>query len=363
MIPNYNGRQMLESCLAATLPQAQKAGAEVIVVDNGSADDSVSFVHQAFPEAIVVENATNEGFAGGCNAGGRRARSDRIVLLNNDAVPEPDWLTCLLRAVEPQDVAVACSVIDEAHYAGDYEMGTGSISVVGHPIPNVARDPAEPFYATGCSLVFKRDVLGEPFFPVFFAYYEDTLLSWRARLRGYRVVRALDSRVRHEGSATASKLSSRAFYWERNKLLVLLLCYEAGTLVRLLPLYAFDGIARIARDIWLTLKAPGALVSNVKSQIRRYLSVWRALGWLATHRDEISRLRREVQSERIVADGTITPMLSGKIFDDRRPTRGQGLANALSVAYCRLAGIATAEARAENYPALRSQLPAGRSER
>ena len=213
VIVNYNGLRWLEPCLDETLAQASQVGAEVVLVDNGSTDNSVAFVRSRFPNVVIVESSTNEGFAGGCNAGVRYARARLIVLLNNDAVPEDGWLDRLLDAVQPEDVAIACSVVHDAHYAAAYALGTGSLSVVGHPIPNVARDPQEPFYATGCSLVFKRDLLGEPFDPLFFAYFEDTVLSWRARLRGLRVVRALGSAGQHLGSATASQQPTRSLYF------------------------------------------------------------------------------------------------------------------------------------------------------
>lgn len=349
IIVNYNGRRLLEPCLTPTVEQARDVGAEVILVDNASSDGSVELVRASFPDVIVVENPTNEGFAGGCNAGVRHAHAPIIVLLNNDAVPEEGWLEKLLRELEAPDVAVACSVVQDAHFAEDYALGTGSMSVIGHPIPNVAADPTEPFYATGCSLAFKRDLFEEPFHPVYFAYYEDTLLSWRARLRGFRVVRALGSRVQHLGSATASQQPTRMlYYWERNKLLTLLLCYEPGTLARLLPLYAFDSLARLARDFWLLIKRPTDIASRAAQTARRYGIVVRAIVWILTHPATVARLRWSVQRERRQDDRAITPYLSGKIFDDVATTRAQGFANRVSLLYCRLAGIATAESVALN---------------
>jgi GT2 family glycosyltransferase len=186
---------------------------------------------------------------------------------------------------------------------------------------------------------------------VYFAYFEDTLLSWRAHLQGYKVVRALDSLVRHEGSVTAWRQPGRAlYYWERNKLLTLLICYQSSTLIRLLPLYLFDGLTRLARDLWLVAKRPGALPANLWTTARRYLAVARALLWMVRHPDEVGRLRRWIQSERRRPDHQITPMLSGKIFDDMAPTRGQSWANALSIAYCRLVGIPVTESEVKPRP-------------
>lgn len=340
VIVNFNGRHLLDACLPAALEQAAPLGGEVIIVDNASTDGSVAHVKLAYPQVVVVKSPRNVGFAAGSNIGVRAATGTTIVLLNNDAVPQPGWLSGLLRALEPADVAVASSVIHEARYPDAYQLGTASISVIGHPIPHVGRDPEHPFYATGCSLAFKKQLFPQPFEPVYFAYYEDTLLSWRAHLQGYRVARALESAVEHVGSATALRQPTVAlFFWERNKLLTLLLCYQLSTIWRLVPLYVFDGIARVTEDLWLLLKRPW----DLRASAQRYAVLIRALAWLMGHVAQVKELRRAVQSERTCDDRKIVIMLSGKIFDDYVPTRAHAIANRLTVTYCRVVGIRTAE--------------------
>jgi GT2 family glycosyltransferase len=326
------------------LPQAIARQAQVILVDNASSDDSVQLVAQSFPEVVLVQNDHNEGFASGANAGVKAAASDIVVLLNNDAVPEDRWLDALLSALEPADVAIAASVIDEARFPAPYALGTGTISVIGHPIPNVLADPANPFYATGTALAFKRHLFREPFEPLFFAYYEDALLSWRARLRGHRIMRAVDSRVRHLGGATARREPDQmAYYWERNKLLVLLLCYDRSTIRRLVPLYLFDGLVRLIEDVALVARRHPSRPAGWRGLIRHYGTVLKALAWLATHVQKVATRRAAIQTERIVSDSAITPLLSGKIFDDHVPTLGHAVANAVALLYCRMVGIRTAE--------------------
>jgi len=343
--------------LRAALPQATAHRAEVILVDNASSDGSVELVARNFPGVVLVRNDRNEGFAGGANAGVRAAGTNTVVLVNNDAVPAECWLEELLLALEPEDVAIAASVIDEARYPAAYALGTGTISVIGHPIPNVLPDSASPFYATGTSLAFKRDLFPTPFEPLFFAYYEDALLSWRARLRGYRVVRAIGSRVSHVGGATARRQPDQmVFHWERNKLLMLLLCYERGTVLRLIPLYVFDGMARLAEDLWLVARRHPSQPSGWSGLVRRYGIVLRALLWLVSHIREVASRRAVVQGERTIPDSAITPLLSGKIFDDHVPTTGHAIANAVALLYCRFAGVQTAE-ETGGRPALTPALP------
>jgi hypothetical protein len=105
----------------------------------------------------------------------------------------------------------------------------------------------------------------------------------------------------------------------------------------------FDAIVRLLRDLWLALKRESGRGTALVHLVRRYLVIVRAVGWLLTHRATVARLRESIQHERVAPDRRITPLLSGKIFDDVGPTHLQGLANSLSVGYCRLIGIRIAE--------------------
>jgi GT2 family glycosyltransferase len=344
VIVNYNGRDLLPACLAPVLDQAERLGAETVVVDNGSSDDSVALIEREFPAVRLIKAQRNLGFAAGCNLGVRAATSETVVLLNNDAVPEPGWLDNLLQALEEPNVVVACSVVHDRNYPEAYALGTGSLSVIGHPIAGAMHRADRPFYATGASLAFKRDLCGEPFDPIFFAYYEDVLLAWQVRLLGYHVARALDSHVQHIGSATAQRDPARAFsYRERNKLLTLLLCYERATLFRLMPLYLFDGLVRLFEDLRLAIKGRAGGQAGAPPLIPKYVRLLGALTWLLLHHRGIAVRRAAIQRHRRLNDAAITPMLSGKIFDDVVPSRTHAIANRIALRYCRIAGVSTVE--------------------
>lgn len=96
VIVNWNTRRLLESCLESILTVGQGRLREVIVVDNGSTDDSVAMVRERFPQVCVMENAENEGFARANNRGVRLARSDFVLLLNTDAFLAPGALRAML---------------------------------------------------------------------------------------------------------------------------------------------------------------------------------------------------------------------------------------------------------------------------
>jgi GT2 family glycosyltransferase len=98
VIVNYNGSRWLRPCLDALRGQRGAPTFDVLVVDNGSTDESLSLVGREYPEVSVVASAKNVGFAEGNNLGARAASGDWLVFLNNDTVAEPDWLAKLAAA-------------------------------------------------------------------------------------------------------------------------------------------------------------------------------------------------------------------------------------------------------------------------
>ena len=227
VVLNYNGRNWLSGCLGAIAAQQGAPPFETIMVDNGSSDGSVGAVRAAWPAVRVVETGTNLGFAGGNNAGAREARGGWLVFLNNDTVPEPDWLARLHAeaAAHPECALVTSrlvflddpSIVDSA---GDGYLRAGGAFKHGHG--GRAGDFAasrEVFGACGGAFMIRRaafEALGG-FDPRFFMNYEDVDLSYRARLRGMRTWYAASAIVRHAGSGSLGAVSAAAvFYGQRN---------------------------------------------------------------------------------------------------------------------------------------------------
>jgi GT2 family glycosyltransferase len=101
VVLNWNGRRLLPDCLDAVAKQdLDRALWETWVVDNASEDDSLELLASDYPWARVVRNDANLGFAAGNNTALRTATTPYVVLLNNDAHPEPDWLRRLLAVVD-----------------------------------------------------------------------------------------------------------------------------------------------------------------------------------------------------------------------------------------------------------------------
>ncbi|MCL6512693.1 MAG: glycosyltransferase family 2 protein [Anaerolineae bacterium] len=101
IIVNYNGAHFLPACLDALHRQTYPADRyEVIVADNGSTDDSLELLRDAYPWVKVYQTGSNLGFAGGNNAAIRIARGDYIILLNNDTAAAPDWVEQLVAVAD-----------------------------------------------------------------------------------------------------------------------------------------------------------------------------------------------------------------------------------------------------------------------
>ena len=94
IIPHYNGIEVLSECLDS-LFQSTYRNMEVIVVDNGSSDDSVDWLKINHSQVIVIENDKNLGYAGGCNAGALVASGEYLLFLNNDTIHSPDFVELL----------------------------------------------------------------------------------------------------------------------------------------------------------------------------------------------------------------------------------------------------------------------------
>jgi GT2 family glycosyltransferase/glycosyltransferase involved in cell wall biosynthesis len=216
VIPNWNGRDLLEKYLPSVMVAlAGNSANEVIVVDNGSSDGSADFIRQNFPEVKLVALERNLGFGGGSNAGVRAAVNDIVVLLNSDMRVEPEFLAPLLSGFADANVfAVSCQILFTDPTKRREETGLtqgwweeGGLRV-GHRIDEQIRDLYPCFYGGGGSCAFDRrkflelggfDRVLEPF------YLEDTDLGYQAWKRGWKVLYQPRSVVYHEHRGTIGK--------------------------------------------------------------------------------------------------------------------------------------------------------------
>jgi GT2 family glycosyltransferase len=220
VIPNWNGRELLERFLpsvAAAL--AGNPNNEILVVDNASTDGSVEFLRERFPSVRVLAMAANLGFGGGSNAGFRGARSDVVVLLNNDMRVEADFLEHLLKPfADPLVFSVSCQIFFSDPKKLREETGltetwweTGRLRVRHRIDPEVDRVFPCAYPGGGSSAFDRRKFLELGGFDELFRpfYFEDTDLGMQAWKRGWKVLYEPRSIVYHEHRGTIGRKFSQ----------------------------------------------------------------------------------------------------------------------------------------------------------
>ncbi|GMT44820.1 MAG: glycosyl transferase family 2 [bacterium] len=280
VILNFNGVGFLKKYLPAVIRHSE--GAEIVVADNASTDDSVEFMKHEFPQIRLLENKENAGFTGGYNWALSQVESDYYVLLNSDIEVTPNWLQPVIDLMESDKTIAACqpkirSIFqkDRLEYAG---ASGGFIDQWGYPFcrgrifENVEKDHGqyddvrEVFWATGACLFVRANVyhrLGE-LDEDFFAHMEEIDFCWRAKNEGYKIMVQPASVVYHVGGGTLPKSSARKTYLNfRNNFMLL---YKNLPQNRLWKVFAvrllLDGLAGVRfllqghfRDIAAIVKA------------------------------------------------------------------------------------------------------------
>ena len=303
IIVTWNGRRHLDACLDAVAAQ-KGVSLEAVLVDNASTDGTVDHVRGRHPAVRIVALRENRGFAGGNNAGVAVARAPVVAFLNNDTIADPGWLRALVGGLDrASGFALATSRIVYMHdpqiidSAGDGYLRAGGAFKRLHGMPSAeAAEPLEVFGVCGAACLMPKSLFDElgGFDEDFFASHEDVDLSYRARLRGYRVRYVPDAIVRHQGSATLGRQSTRAVYYGQRNL---------------------EWVYLQNSPAWILFRtAPGHLAYNVAAAVHfaragQGLAFIRAKGAALVALPATLRKRAAVQRTRRVAAGEIWRVL------------------------------------------------------
>lgn len=216
IIPNYNGLHFMEPCMRALANQTCQ-DFELLVVDNGSSDGSVSWLKEQKVPSIFLEE--NTGFSGAVNVGIRAAKTPYVILLNNDTEAEPEYVEELVKAIEQSDriFSVSPKMVQMYHKeliddAGDMYsvMGWAYQRGVGQEVGRYDK-PCHIFSACAGAAIYRREIFDEIgyFDEMHFAYLEDIDVGYRAKIAGYYNRYCPQAVVYHVGSGTSgSKYNS-----------------------------------------------------------------------------------------------------------------------------------------------------------
>lgn len=242
IIPNWNGARWLPTCLDALSAQTLRP-AEVVLVDNGSTDNSIAIAQAAYPALRLIAFPENRGFAAAVNAGIRQTTAPFVALLNTDTQPAPDWLAGLAHklAEAPAPVAgIASRMVDLANptkleNAGDLLSWQGMAAKRGHGLPATEFDqPADIFSPCAGAALYRRSFLESAslFDERFFAYLEDVDLGFRGRWMGFQFLYCPEAVIRHQGHGAGLPRARYVRLITRNRILLLLKNLPLRSLLR-----------------------------------------------------------------------------------------------------------------------------------
>lgn len=319
VILNFNGRALLDDCLLNLRRLSMPA--EIIVADNGSTDDSLAHLRTQHPTVRLIALKKNWGFAEGYNRALAQVSAHWLALLNNDALPEPDWLAQLLAAAERHPRAailggqllfggvpaergriVQCAGTRVTSAGTAFELGWGQ------PERGQYAEPAITASVPGAALLIKREVFVElgGFDAGYIAFLEDVDLCWRAWLAGHEVWYEPSAVAFHGfGSSWGGRASPRRIeLMQRNRLANMIKLLEPLTLLNGLAVSSAYDAYRVLeyslRGDWPALRA---LMAGT-------VAFGRALPQLLSARATVQRARRVSDAE-LRARGLLVSALAG----------------------------------------------------
>ena len=310
VILNWNGQKHLAHYMPSVVKHTS-TDARIVVADNGSTDDSVSFLQENYPSVEILRLDKNYGFAEGYNRALREIQAKYYILLNSDVEVTAGWIEPLIEMLQQDDAiaAVAPKLLsdverDKFEYAG---AAGGFIDYLGYPLcrgrilSTIEQDkgqydsPREVFWASGAAFCCRAEIFHKlgGFDKDFFAHMEEIDLCWRMQLAGYKVMSEPRSVVYHLGGGTLPNESPGKLYLNyRNNLAMLYKC--APTMQRFTV-----AILRPLADLL------SVLIYLLKGEIKLAAATLRAYrDFFALHK-ELGKKRKAVRSSRVAESGNI----------------------------------------------------------
>lgn len=280
LVLNWNGRTLLQQFLPSWLAHTPDY-ADLIIVDNGSTDDSVSFLQEHYRDVHLLAFEENLGFAGGYNRAIEELDYQTVILLNSDVELTSGWLDQPMQLLNSSpEIAAVQPTLRAQRSPKDFEYAGaagGFIDRLGYPFcrgrifdtieedQGQYADSVDLFWASGACLIIRRAVYREVggLDTLFFAHQEEIDLCWRLNARGWRIVSAPQSIVYHVGGASLSTDSPRKVFLNfRNNLLMIYKNLPAPTLYRVL--FARMILDLVAMLVYLLRLRPGQAASVLK---------------------------------------------------------------------------------------------------
>jgi GT2 family glycosyltransferase len=302
VIPNWNGEATLRECLDSLRGQSYR-DLEVLVVDNASADRSVEIIRSEYPGVRLFRLEENTGFTGACNLGISEAGGEFIALFNNDMIAAGDWLENLFLAADtsPRHSMFASRIFwkeesGRLFSAGDFVLRGGKSLGRGHnemSAPEYEREE-EVFGPCAGAALYRRSFFEDvgTFDEDFFAYLEDTDLSFRGQLKGHRCLYVPTAVTYHYGMHSLRDRSEvRVGYCFRNYFFFMIKDFPFELWLENLP--------EVAKTVWSEtayafthFRCKGGFLFALRKVIDLCLSVFKKMPSMVQKRRKVQKSRR-----------------------------------------------------------------------
>jgi len=303
VILNWNGRTHLETYLPSVVKFSSIEGCEIIVADNGSTDDSMSFMSDNYPEIRIIQLDRNYGFAGGYNKALEQVDAEIFCLLNSDVRVTEGWIDPVLKlfaqdkniaAIQPKILSDRdCSRFEHAGAAGGFIDKFGYPFCRGRIMDTLEYDNGQYdestgiFWASGACLFIRSTVFMQNggFDADYFAHMEEIDLCWRLKNQGFTIVYCNESKIYHFGGATLEYNNPRKLFLNfRNSLWTLYKNYTGSYLgCMMFKRMSIDTIAILKYLLVFDLK-------NAAAIIKAHFAYYRSKSELKLKRNDLQKL-------------------------------------------------------------------------
>jgi len=305
VVPNLNGIHFLKKSIPS-LMQTNYPNLEIIVIDNGSKDKSVSFLENNYPSVILIKLNHNMGIAYAFNAGIKLSSGSYVSFVNNDMEFDSNWLLPLFLTLVNNDKVAGCDSKYLNYYKRDFLDCAGrfmdkfgnSINIGSGEHDKGQYDKSQKI-SHGLSL-FKKDLLIKAggFDEKFFAYKEETDLCWRLHRMGYDIQYVPESKIYHIGGGTTMSHKEGKkklkvifmFHYFKNKLRMLIKNNFGFTLLFSILIYFFDLSGMMI--YWIFTKNPLYILMALKAVFWNIKNINNTL----YHRKQFSSMRSDLSN-------------------------------------------------------------------
>jgi GT2 family glycosyltransferase len=336
VLVNFRGADDTLACVAQILAlDWPRELLEVIVVENGSGDDSLERLAALGDSITLVRSAKNLGFAGGCNLGVSKTSGEFVAFLNNDARPDARWIAAAMDtfASSKSIGAVASKVLDWEGVRADFVdasltwYGMGYKAHTGEVDSGRWDEARDVLFGTGAAMFVRADVFQElgGFDEKYFMFYEDVDLGWRLNLLGYRFRFQPESLAYHKHHASMEKFDDyhELYLLERNSLFTLYKNLGDASLdaqfAPALLLAVRRAVARGGLDAEsLDLRAPTPEGEPVDPVPRRALAGFYAIDQVVDQLPRLAAERERIQRTRVRTDRELLSLF-GRVDEPAYP--------------------------------------------